>query len=67
MAKAPRVPGETSETQPETAAEPLPATPAPATGELPNWTDVDPKKIAEPTLTKQGWIIPDRPTPAAIR
>jgi hypothetical protein len=57
MAKAPRVPG--SSAAPATTAQPLPQTPAPAMpDDTPNSVDVDPEKITQPTLTRQGWIVP---------
>lgn len=60
MAKAPRVPGETKgeSAAPASTAQPLPATPQPGLAGLPNAVDIDPDKITQATLTKQGWVVP---------
>lgn len=57
MARMPKVPGETA-TESEASA------PAPAQNDLPNSFEVDPHAITEPTLTRQGWIVP-APKPKA--
>lgn len=50
MARTPKIPGEST---PEVEA------PAPAPQQtLPNAFEVDPYTITEPTLTRQGWIVP---------
>jgi hypothetical protein len=60
MARAPKIPGETSEPLPET---PVAAVEAPSPS-LPNHFEVDPQTSPGPVLTRQGWIVP-APKPKA--
>lgn len=60
MAKqAPKVPGEGMEAKPE----PIANTPDPrVTADLKNAVDYgDPRKLTEPVLTRQGWLVPPLP------
>lgn len=50
MARTPKIPGEPT-TEPE-APKPEPVS------TLPNFFEVDPLTITEPTLTRQGWVVP---------
>lgn len=50
MARTPKIPGEPTP-EPE-AAKPEPVQ------DLPQYFEVDPLAINEPTLTRQGWVVP---------
>lgn len=55
--KQPKIPG----AEPVAPA-PIPQTPQPVAGDLPNHVDVDAKTITAPVLTRQGWVCPpDKP------
>lgn len=50
MARAPKIPGDTTPEQEAPKLEPVQT--------LPNFFEVDPLTINEPTLTRQGWVVP---------